>query len=79
MWHLPPDTWHVTNGGGGCEHSLKVPAPQLLWFGMDSVLKIWTKGSLNEPGTEVIVEPPGYTGSVNYLVSFEEGFLIKNL
>ena len=32
------DTWHVTPGGG--EGSHKMLAPQLLRFGIDSVLKI---------------------------------------
>ena len=31
--------WHMTHGGGG-EHSLKIVTPQLLRFGIDSVLKI---------------------------------------
>ena len=45
-WHLTPDTWHVTldmwHMVGG-EHSLKISAPQLLRFGIDSVLKILSK------------------------------------
>ena len=32
------DMWHMGEGGG--EHSLKIPVPQLLRFGIDSVLKI---------------------------------------
>ena len=35
------DTWHETHGG--CEHSLKISAPQLLLFGIDCVLKILNK------------------------------------
>ena len=35
-WHLTCDTWHMVRG----EHSLKSSAPQLLRFGLDSVLKI---------------------------------------
>ena len=40
---------HVTHGGG--ELSLKTLAPQLLWFEMDSVLKI-----LNKRMTQLINE-----------------------
>ena len=49
-WHLTPDTWHLTPDTGrltpnmwqmvGGEHSLHISAPQLLRFGIDSVLKI---------------------------------------
>ena len=31
--------WHMVGG----EHSLKIPAPQLFWFGIYSVLKILNK------------------------------------
>ena len=43
-WHVTRDLWHMVEG----EHYLKISAPQLLQFGIDSVLKIWTKGSLNQ-------------------------------
>ena len=42
MWHLTPDTWHVTHDMWhivGGEHYLKISAPQLIWFGIDSGLK----------------------------------------
>ena len=38
-WHVTYDTWHMVGG----EHSLKISAPQLLRFGIDSVLKILNK------------------------------------
>ena len=41
------DMWHMVGG----EHSLKISAPQLLRFGMDSVLKI-----LNERITQLVNE-----------------------
>ena len=31
------DMWHMVGG----EHSLKISAPQLLWFGIDSALNIF--------------------------------------
>ena len=37
MWHLARDMWHMV----GVEYSLNIPAPQLLWFGIDSVVKIF--------------------------------------
>ena len=42
-WHVTPDTWHITHDMWhmvGGEHSLKISAPQLLQFGIDSVLNI---------------------------------------
>ena len=51
------DMWHMVGG----EHSLKISAPQLLWFGIDSTLNIFpqtiTEG-VNQLITEVIVEQP---------------------
>ena len=50
-WHQTPGTWHVTLDMWhmeGDKHSLKMSAPQLLWLGMDSALKIFHKGFLNE-------------------------------
>ena len=35
-WHMTCDMWHIVGG----EHSLQMSAPQLLRFGIDSVLKI---------------------------------------
>ena len=32
----------------GGEHSLKISAPQLLWFGIRSALKIFPQSTLNE-------------------------------
>ena len=51
------DMWHMVGG----EHSLKISAPQLLWFGIDSVLKIFPETMtelINQLVTEVIVEQP---------------------
>ena len=42
-WHVTCDTWHVTHDRWGGEPSLKIPAPQLLQFGSEGVLKIWMK------------------------------------
>ena len=36
-WHLTHDMWHMVVG----EHFLKISAPQLLWFGIDSTLNIF--------------------------------------
>ena len=44
IWHMTCDMWHDT----WYEHSLKISAHQLLRFGIDSVLKFWPKGTLNE-------------------------------
>ena len=47
--------WHMVGG----EHSLKISAPQLLWFGIDSTLNIFPQTmSVNQLITEVIVEQP---------------------
>ena len=59
MWLVTPDIWHVTQGGG--EHSLKISDPQLLRFGIDSVLKIPNKSNtdlINESVTKVFIEQP---------------------
>ena len=51
MWHLTHDTWHMTQDMWhmvGGEHSLIIFAPQLLQFGMDSVLKNEKDHSMNE-------------------------------
>ena len=50
MWHMKRDTWSVTHDTWhvtfdmwhmvGDEHLLKILIPQLLRFGIDSVLKI---------------------------------------
>ena len=55
-WHLIYDTWHLTLSGGG-EHSLNLSSPHLLWFGIDSFLKIlkkrvtdWMNQSMNHKG-----------------------------
>ena len=45
----------------GGEHSLKISAPQLLWFGIDSTLNIFPQTItelINDLITEVIVEQP---------------------
>ena len=50
MWHMTCDTWHVTHDMWhmvGGEHSHKMSAPELLQFGIDSVLKILNK-SMND-------------------------------
>ena len=44
-WNVRRDMWHMVEG----EHSLQITAPQLLWFGIDSVLK-----NLNENITQWI-------------------------
>ena len=49
--------WHMVGG----EHSLETSSPKLLWFGRDSVLKIFSQKkneSLNKSVTKVIVEQP---------------------
>ena len=52
------DIWQMVGG----EHSLKIPAPQLFLFGIDSVLKIlnkWiTQWMNNDRVTKVFVEKP---------------------
>ena len=53
------DTWHVTHCGG--ENSLKISAPQLLWFGIDSTLNVFQQTIaelINQLITEVVVEQP---------------------
>ena len=54
MWHVTCDTWWAG------EHSLKISAPKLFRFGIESSLKIfWEKDDLiNQLMTEVIVEQP---------------------
>ena len=45
-WHLTLDTWYMTHDMwhiAGGEHFLQISAPQLLRFGIDSVLKILNK------------------------------------
>ena len=45
-WHMTPDRWHLTRDMRhmvGGEHSFKMSAPQLLRFGIYSVLKILNK------------------------------------
>ena len=64
MWQLTHDTWHVTHNmwhvthGGGVEYALKMAAPQLFQFWIDSVLKI-----LNRRMTEWINELIKYAGA----------------
>ena len=55
------DMWHMVGG----EHFLKISAPQLLQFGIDSVLKIlnemvtqWINESMNDEG--VCRAAPGF-------------------
>ena len=51
------DMWHMVGG----KHSLKISAPQLLWFGIDSTLNIFPQTIaelMNQLITEVIVEQP---------------------
>ena len=51
-WHLTHDTWNLTcdmRHVVGGKHSLKIPAPQLLRLGIDSVLIFCTKGWPNQP------------------------------
>ena len=59
MWHLTYDTWHLTPDMGrilGDELSLKISAPHILRFGIDSVLKILNKRS---------------SQTMNYLINYE--------
>ena len=62
MLHVIRDTWHMTCDMGHKvrgEHSLKISAPQLLWFGIDSVLKILSKRitqGMNESVAKMIEE-----------------------
>ena len=58
FFHVTHDMCHKVGG----EHSLKISAPQLLRFGIDSVLKIMTHKLINDKG--VCKNSPGYTGSV---------------
>ena len=56
MWHLTSDKWHATGDMWhmvGGEHSLKISASQLLWFGIDSVLKILSKMNKFKKNTRV--------------------------
>ena len=46
--------WYMVGG----EHSLKISAPQLLRFGIDSVLKILNTNLINELITKMFVEQP---------------------
>ena len=41
MWHLTHNLWHMTLGGG--EPSVQISAPELLWFGSEGVLKIFSQ------------------------------------
>ena len=56
MWHVNRDMGHMVGG----EQSLKIPPPQLLRFGMDSVLKILNDRTqlIIELLTKVFVEQP---------------------
>ena len=38
-WHMPYDTWQVGQG----EHTLKIPAPYLLQFRSEGLLKIFSQ------------------------------------
>ena len=68
MWHLTPDTWYVTRDMWhmvGGEHSLKISAPQLSLFGIDSVLKILKERMtqlINEWMMKVFIEQPRLQG-----------------
>ena len=57
MWHVSRGMWHMVEG----EHFLKISAPQLLWFGQYSVLKINNKRIIElieQWMTKVFVEQP---------------------
>ena len=59
-WHVTPDTWHMTRDMWhmmGGEHSFKISAPQLLWFGIDSTLNIFPQTM-----TESVNESINYGG-----------------
>ena len=75
MWHVTHshvtwDTWHVTREMWhmvAAERSLKISAPQLLQFWIDSVLKILNK-RINQWMNELVSNGGdwcGFTGSVN--------------
>ena len=63
MWHVRHDTWHMTHSVGWT-FSQNVSFLALLVSDWQCLEDIWTKGWPNEWVTEVIVESPGYTGSV---------------
>ena len=54
-WHVTPDMWHMVRD----EHSLKISAPLLFWFGNDSVLKIFEQKdhSINYNGGDCRTAP----------------------
>ena len=55
MWHKTHDTWHIVWE----LHSLKISAPYLFWFGIDSVLNIFHQTiSLPYWVTKLFVEQP---------------------
>ena len=71
---MTPDMWHLT-----CETWWGVNIISSYGLGLTVTWTFWTKGSLNQSMnllvTEVIVEHPGYTRSVNkctifYLINF---------
>ena len=57
MWHVSRGMWHMVEG----EDSLKISAPQLLWFWLHSVLKIHNRRIIElieQWMTKVFVEQP---------------------
>ena len=57
MWHVKHDMWHMVGG----EHSFKISFPQLLCFGIDSILKFLNKRitySMNEWIQLMFIEQP---------------------
>ena len=80
---LTCDMWHVTHGGG--ELSLKMSAPQILLFEIDSVLKIlnenitqWMNELMNNQG--VYRTAPATPGLLNIQsVKKSQDFIVENL
>ena len=88
-WHVTPDTWHATCDTRHVtydiwhmmvgEHSLKISASQLFWFGIDNVLKIMNKSinysmiesmneSMNDKSVWTAPSTPGLLNTVLALV-----------
>ena len=76
MLHVACDTWW------GGEHSLQISASQLLWFGINSVLKILNERMtdlINQSGTKVIVDCRTAPDTAGVLNSRKSTGIVRNI
>ena len=72
------DTWHVTHGEG--ELYLKILAPQLLRFGIDSVLKILnTKDEVMNEWKNEWIYHKGVNKTSQATLGQQEQFMLQNI